>query len=737
MARLNLGSRTQWLPILASIAFTVALTVLLAFGIERASQLRSASAALQGASDLSAQPQFLHSELTLIQRGLETQTYIGDSLHAVANGRVSANRAYQQLTENLAAANLNHDPLIANQQRILGRQWQELDGRLEELEESHSGELYADTVSGSELTLTGRSLKREVDQLLNAQAASTKEMTNSLTSLSGALRDVVLRDGRSLRSLLLGGTALAAVLLALVLYYAWRAHRSSALANEAQRQVANILNTVREGLFLVDRDGLIGSAHSESLTALLRVESPAGSTFEDLLRPLVDQKTLQAATRFIGLLWKDKVHEELIESVNPLSQIEVSFGRPQGGREMRYLSFSFRRARSASNAVDFLLGVVADITEQVLLQRELDQLRNDNESQATALLQMLQVDPAQMQSFLASADATFRKINAMLTVPGKEQADLRQKLDSVFRELHAIKGEAAALGIGTCAQRIHVIEDVLSKLRLKKELSGDDFVPVVVKLDELMTHTTSLGVIVDRVTASASNGGEKIPTAMPLPAQRPRGVASSVMSAPPAPPAPPVAPAPGPALEALLRSLTAEVAAATARTVQLQTVGLDELPVEHATRVKNICVQMIRNAVVHGIESPGDRAAAGKSPTGTVRISFLTSPANGLELLIEDDGRGLDYEQILDRALRIGMVDPQHAAQLDRASVLRLIFQPGFSTVETADEHAGRGVGLDLVSTTVRECGGKVGISTSTGRYTRFKVILPMSPATAAQSSAA
>src|SRR5271170_5436738 len=705
MARLTLGTRTQWLPILASIAFTVALTVLLAFGIERASQLRSASAALQGASDLSAQPQFLHSELTLIQRGPETQTYIGDALHAVANGRVSANRAYQQLTENLAAANLNHDPLIANQQRILGRQWQELDGRLEELEESHSGELYADTVSGSELTLTGRSLKRQVDQLLNAQAAGTQAMTSSLTSLSSALRDVVLRDGRSLRSLLLGGTALAAVLLALVLYYAWRAHRSSAMANDAQRQVANILNTVREGLFLIDRDGLVGSAHSESLTVLLRVQSPAGSSFEDL-----------------------------IESVNPLSQIEVSFGRPQGGRELRYLSFSFRRARSASNAVDFLLGVVADITEQVLLQRELDQLRNDNESQATALLQMLQVDPAQMQSFLASADATFRKINAMLTVPGKEQADLRQKLDSVFRELHAIKGEAAALGIGTCAQRIHVIEDVLSKLRLKKELSGDDFVPVVVKLDELMTHTTSLGVIVDRVTASASNGGEKIPTAMPLPAQRPRGAAPSVMSTPPAPP---VAPAPGPALEALLRSLTNEVAAATGRTVQLQTVGLDELPVEHATRIKNICVQMIRNAVVHGLESPEDRAAAAKSPTGTVRITFITSPANNFELLVEDDGRGLDYEQILDRALRIGMVDPQHAAQLDRASVLRLIFQPGFSTLETADDHAGRGVGLDLVSTTVRECGGKVGISTSTGRYTRFKIILPMSPATAAQSSAA
>src|SRR5271155_1883727 len=186
MARLTIGTRTQWLPILASIAFTVALTVLLAFGIQRASQLRSASAALQGASDLSAQPQFIHSELTLIQRGLETQTYIGDSLHAVANSRVSANRAYQQLTENLAAANLTRDPVIAEQHRNSGHQWQELDGRLADLEESHSGELYADTISGSELPVAGRTLKRQVDQLLSAQAASTQAMTKSLTTLSTA-----------------------------------------------------------------------------------------------------------------------------------------------------------------------------------------------------------------------------------------------------------------------------------------------------------------------------------------------------------------------------------------------------------------------------------------------------------------------------------------------------------------------------------------------------------------------
>src|SRR5581483_2822750 len=106
--------------------------------------------------------------------------------------------------------------------------------------------------------------------------------------------------------------------------------------------------------------------------------------------------------KFLGLLWKEKVHEDLIESVNPLSQIEVSFPNPRGGADVRYLAFSFRRVR-ATTGDDSVLGVVADITDRVLLARELEQVRAESGSQAALLLQVLRADPDQLQLFMSGA----------------------------------------------------------------------------------------------------------------------------------------------------------------------------------------------------------------------------------------------------------------------------------------------------------------------------------------------
>jgi chemotaxis protein histidine kinase CheA len=199
-----------------------------------------------------------------------------------------------------------------------------------------------------------------------------------------------------------------------------------------------------------------------------------------------------------------------------------------------------------------------------------------------------------------------------------------------------------------------------------------------------------------------------------------------------------------PTLAPLLQGLAREVGQACRREVQLQLNGLDLVPPQHQARVKDICVQMIRNAIVHGIESTERRVANGKQAAGTVRISFAEQGNEDYSLLIEDDGAGLSYEQILNRALALGLVKPAQAVQMDRAAVFRLIFMPGFSTASKAGEHAGRGVGLDVVNTIVRECGGRIGIATTPGQFTRFKLRLPRAAAAgaagesgASQSSAA
>jgi len=717
MARLSLNHRLQWLPIAVTMACAVALALLLFTGVRLAARLQSASTALQLASGLVAEPQLMRSELTLIQRGLETETYVGDSLRALALSRNNSNQAYAKLATAVDEAESGADAGA-----LLGlaqRHWRPLEAGLARLGNMKSVDLYADSANGSTLTRAGAQLKRVADEVLATQSSNTSALANELARLAALLREEVVRDGKALRTLLLGGAALAALLLVTMLYFAWRAGRAARTAGEVQRQIGNILGTVREGLFLIGGDGRIGGAHSDSLLPLLRIASPAGQSFENLLRPLVDERTLLAATKYLGLLQKDKVNEELIESVNPLSQIEISFQKPFGSPEQRFLSFSFRRTRGEGKQPGFVLGVVADITDQVLLQRELEQLRSSSDTQSDLLLQLLQTEPLQLQSFLGSVDAAVRHSNSLLRSPGVKPADLEKKLQGVFRQMHAIKGEAAALGLQSFVDRCHATEELLTALRERSDLAGDDFVPVVVKLNGLLGHMQAVGTMHERMdsmrstTATAAVEGE-------LAAAR-HGDTAIIGAQPASAPVP----AGTTSLDTMLRRLAVEVSAAGGREVNLVTEGLERIPEVYAGPVRDICIQMVRNSIAHGIEPAAKRAAAGKTVAGVVRVRFRDDNPQEYTLLIEDDGQGLNPAQIRDRARDRGLLDAEQAAALDRSGAYRLIFQPGFSTADEVTEHAGRGVGLDVVHAAVRDCGGRIGIATSTGKYTRFKIVLP------------
>jgi len=730
MARLSVNPRVQWLPLLVTALCTTALALLLFTGVRLAARLQSASSALQLASSLGSQPQLLRSELTLIQRGLETQTYVGDSLRSLGRGRASSNDAYARLAIAMREAGLSGRSDAAALYAQARASWQPLDRGLAGLEKSRTGELYADSSGGSALTASGTALKRSVDELLASQSRNTSALAGELGDLAALLRAAVVDDGQSLRTMLLGGAGLASLLLAMMLYFALRAGKAARAAGEAQRQIGNILGTVREGLFLIAPDGRIGAAHSDSLVALLHAPVPAGQTFEDLLRPLVDEKTLLAAGKFLGLLWKDKVNEELIDSVNPLNQIEVKFQKTAGAPpEQRFLSFSFRRARATGTSTDFVLGVVSDVTDRVLLQLELEQLRANSDSNSALLLQLLQAEPLQLQSFLNNVEVGVRRSNALLRSPGISNAELQGKQQGVFREMHLLKGEAASLGMDSFVERTHAIEELLAALRDRPKLAGDDFVPVVVKLDELLGHKQLITAMQERVDNARSTAA----SAEDIPPEKHGDTAIISTRA-----TPQAAPAERPAgLEQSLQRLAREVGSQSGSQVRLSCEGLELVPPDYATVVRDICIQMVRNAIMHGIEGREQRAAAGKPPTGAIRVRFAEANPQEFSLLVEDDGQGLDTDRIRERARERGLLDAEQAAALNQSGAYRMIFQPGFSTAVEVTEHAGRGVGLDVVSATIRECGGRIGISTQPGKYTRFKMLLPRRDAGAASRSSA
>ncbi len=136
-------------------------------------------------------------------------------------------------------------------------------------------------------------------------------------------------------------------------------------------------------------------------------------------------------------------------------------------------------------------------------------------------------------------------------------------------------------------------------------------------------------------------------------------------------------------------------------------------------------MQAVRNALMHGIETPEARRAAGKDPCGLIRINVVPQGEEGYRLAFEDDGQGLVTDKIVASAVQRGMVSAAEAPTLGPKQALRLMFRAGFSTYEKSTKDAGRGVGMNLIASLVQEAGGKIGVSTSPGKFTRFVVNLP------------
>jgi two-component system, chemotaxis family, sensor kinase CheA len=134
-------------------------------------------------------------------------------------------------------------------------------------------------------------------------------------------------------------------------------------------------------------------------------------------------------------------------------------------------------------------------------------------------------------------------------------------------------------------------------------------------------------------------------------------------------------------------------------------------------------VHMIRNSLDHGLEPAAERKRAGKTETGTVRLSAFHE-GGSIIIEVSDDGRGLDRDAILRKATSKGLIGENE--KLTDAEIYNLIFAPGFSTAAQVTEISGRGVGMDVVKRNVDKMRGRVLISTKIGAGTTFKIVLPL-----------
>ena len=169
-----------------------------------------------------------------------------------------------------------------------------------------------------------------------------------------------------------------------------------------------------------------------------------------------------------------------------------------------------------------------------------------------------------------------------------------------------------------------------------------------------------------------------------------------------------------------------DVARQLQKEVDLELVGADtELDRNLVEALADPLVHLVRNAIDHGIEVPSLREACSKPRQGHVRLS-AQQEGDFVTIEIRDDGAGIDPERLRVKALEKGLIDPEAAARLSHDECLQLIFLPGFSTKAEVTDISGRGVGMDVVQSRIRELSGQITIHSDVGRGSRFVIRVPL-----------
>jgi two-component system, chemotaxis family, sensor kinase CheA len=703
------------------------LAVVLVPGLELAGEVADSSTALKLLGDEQRHPTLIRAALESVHDRLGDRGYVQESLDQLRTSSSKLDAALHEMTvpRPVSWFALSADTGATGASMAGKHAAQLLDNWAKELVVlkpilAFQGVPYQDNEStGTALNDSGRELERDVNAALRTSRHVLPALDGEITAIAGELQTTNLRSAMELRLVMLSGMFIAVALVVLVTVLLGARQRQESSLRQARQQTADILRTVKDGLFLLDANQVIGAAYSGALETLFQRKDFSGLAFENLLKNIVSERTLATALKFVKILWAERTNEKLVKTINPLGEVEVHIDSGNGKFDTRYLQFDFHRVRVDGEMTHVLVSV-SDVTARVELANELQASQTQAQGQVDTLLGILHIDPVQLTSFLNDSNAAMKMINAVLREPTREEGVFRKKLDTLFRQVHSVKGEAAALGLSSIESRAHAFEDDLKSLKEKPALSGNDFLPLVIKLDDLLTHLQSVSELVSRLSSLhiAQRDTVHTDTAVLEGEKQQGGKGDSGVTA-------------------TLQLLASRIALENGKDVALQCLGFEAIPDDYRRAVKDIGVQAVRNAIVHGIEPAAARVAAGKVRQGTVRLSFHGSGDAGYKLIVEDDGQGLSTERIKEVALKKGFITPERAATLDTRQIFSLLFQPGFSTVETATKDAGRGVGMNVIADLTSQMGGRVSVATSAGKFTRLTMTLPRAAKRADDTEAA
>ncbi len=573
----------------------------------------------------------------------------------------------------------------------------------------------------------------ELTQAVEQAKTSSLLMNESLDSLTNDVFNSAEREASTIRLIqVLGVAAIFAYFLIFVFFFVRRLRETDAEALAARRETQEIMQTVNTGLFLLDKDLNIGQQHSRALNDIIGEDRLAGENFTNVLRGRISDKDLKTTQQFIDQLYNPRVKEKLVDSLNPLHKVMLHNNSGSKATNNRFLDFKFSRVYDNKDIARILVNV-NDVSDAVYLEQRLEKERSQNDMQIEMLTTILNVNPKIINEFIENTQMHIEKMNNILKNPGSSQYELEAKLKAIYREMHSLKGEASALKLHSFTKIASDAEDKLHALQNQGQLSGNDFLQLAVHLDDLLSLSNTIATLGERINRAAPT------SAKPATTQTSAVLDESIVKSSASKAVVTESVTSNTLVDnmnldseadddrlSFYQAFAKDIAARQGKQVQLKSDTLTQvaIPAQLEKPIKEISIQLLRNAVVHGIEKPSVRYATGKNAVGTIDLEVQDN-GSSIILTVQDDGQGIDYESIRTKLSTDGRFSVEEAGQLSQSELLTHLFSSGFSTKEHADEDGGRGVGLDIIKAQVEEYNGELNVNSELGQMTRFVITLP------------
>jgi two-component system chemotaxis sensor kinase CheA len=411
-----------------------------------------------------------------------------------------------------------------------------------------------------------------------------------------------------------------------------------------------------------------------------------GKCFLDILSASFNEKELNNIQDYFEMVFKRNYAQDMLDDINPLGEFHYVNAKT-GDKKVFQCGFN---AVEQAHGEDFTLVTIYDITAKTELQELLAEEEGKRQEEMKSVFELIQVEPRVFDDFLEDADYEFERINEIFK---DETMSAHSALVEIYQSVHAIKANAVILGLNVFGDKVHKLETKIKKLREQKEASFTDMLNLNIDIEKLLQEKDGFKTIINKInsfkyTDNGQHNGRYV------------------------------------LVESLIKTAD-KVSDDMGKKIKFIAEEIDDEAIDNGPRriIKETLMQLVRNSVVHGIEPPEDRAAMKKNETGVIRLSIKVNGGN-IHIKLGDDGRGLDYKKIAEKALRLNLIKPEETN--DKNALLKTVFSPGFSTSETEGIHAGRGIGLSLVQDRVRGGRGSINVQTKPGKGTIFNIFFPI-----------